>query len=111
MKACVTSQLRRWQRYNKVQQVAEVDVYVYGLQINRAMNIVRLNDIDFTLTQKEFALLKVLAAKCRTNIYKGAIVSPCMATIKLYGYENYSIKGYMNLNKIIVPLHIKYLFM
>ncbi|MEK4427230.1 response regulator transcription factor [Solibacillus sp. FSL K6-1523] len=61
LKARVSSQLRRWQRYNKVQQVTEMDVYAHGLKINWAKNIAELNDIDLTLTQKEFALLKVLA--------------------------------------------------
>ncbi|ATP41987.1 DNA-binding response regulator [Solibacillus sp. R5-41] len=61
LKARVTSQLRRWQRYNKVQQIAEMDVYVQGLKINWATDLVELNDFELALTQKEFALLKVLA--------------------------------------------------
>ncbi|MGE7024214.1 response regulator transcription factor [Solibacillus cecembensis] len=61
LKARVSSQLRRWQRYNKVQQVAEMDVYACGLKINWATDIAELNDTDLTLTQKEFALLKILA--------------------------------------------------
>lgn len=61
LKARVASHLRRWQRYNKVQQITEIDTYTHGLKVNWEMDLVLLGDVELALTQKEFALLKVLA--------------------------------------------------
>ncbi len=61
LKARVTSHLRRWQRYNKTQPVAEMDCYVHGLKIDWIKDIAFLDDTELALTQKEWALLKVLA--------------------------------------------------
>lgn len=61
LKARVRSQLRRWQRYNKVQAVEEVITFMHGLKIDWLKERVYLKDHEINLTQKEFALLKVLA--------------------------------------------------
>ncbi|MEK3763778.1 response regulator transcription factor [Solibacillus sp. FSL K6-4121] len=61
LKARVRSQLRRWQRYNKVQAVDEVITFIHGLKIDWLKERVYLKDHEINLTQKEFALLKVLA--------------------------------------------------
>ncbi|MBD8037784.1 response regulator transcription factor [Solibacillus sp. A46] len=61
LKARVRSQLRRWQRYNKVQAADEVITFMHGLKIDWPKERVYLEDDVINLTQKEFALLKVLA--------------------------------------------------
>ena len=61
LKARVRSQLRRWQRYNKVQAADEVITFMHGLKIDWPKERVYLEDHEINLTQKEFALLKVLA--------------------------------------------------
>ena len=61
LKARVRSQLRRWQRYNKVQAADEVITFTHGLKIDWQKERIYLEDEEINLTQKEFALLKVLA--------------------------------------------------
>ena len=61
LKARVRSQLRQWQRYNKVQAPEEVITFMHGLKIDWPKERVYLEDDEINLTQKEFALLKVLA--------------------------------------------------
>lgn len=61
LKARVRSQLRRWQRYNKVQATDEVITFMHGLKIDWPKERVYLEDDEINLTQKEFNLLKVLA--------------------------------------------------
>lgn len=60
LKARVASQLRRWQRYNKIDEVAEVEIFEHSLTINWTKEIVVLHGEELALTQKELALLKVL---------------------------------------------------
>lgn len=61
LKARVRSQLRRWQRYNKVNDSEKVAVYTQGLKIDWVKEMVYLYDEVINLTQKEFAVLKLLA--------------------------------------------------
>ena len=61
MKARVASHLRRWQRYNKKETDEDSSLFDYGLNINWQKEIVTLKDREIVLTQKEFALLKLLA--------------------------------------------------
>ena len=61
LKARVRSHIRRWQRYNKVPEANDFLQFVHGLKIDLQQERVYLNKIEINLTQKEFALLKVLA--------------------------------------------------
>ena len=60
LKARVRSQLRRWQRYNKVSVSVDLMEYTHGLKMDWQQERVYLNEVEINLTQKEFALLKVL---------------------------------------------------
>ena len=61
LKARVKSHLRRWQRYNKQQVEEEVTQFNHGLKIDWKREQVFLQHTELNLTQKEFALLKLLA--------------------------------------------------
>ena len=61
LKARVKSHLRRWQRYNKQQVEEEVMQFSRGLKIDWQRERVFLHQHELNLTQKEFALLKLLA--------------------------------------------------
>lgn len=60
LKARVRSQLRRWQRYNKIFAADEMVSYEHGLKIDWVKERVYIEEDEVNLTQKEFALLKVL---------------------------------------------------
>ncbi len=61
LKARVASHLRRWRRYNKQDEVEEQTAYANGLIIDWKREIVSINEQEIALTQKEFALVKLLA--------------------------------------------------
>jgi len=61
LKARVASHLRRWKRYTKKEIAEEVTSFAHGLKIDWQKETARLNDQELALTQKEFALLKLLA--------------------------------------------------
>ncbi|EAZ86495.1 DNA-binding response regulator, OmpR family, contains REC and winged-helix (wHTH) domain [Lysinibacillus fusiformis] len=61
LKARVASHLRRWRRYNKQEEVEEQTAYANGLIIDWQREIVSINQQEIALTQKEFALVKLLA--------------------------------------------------
>jgi len=61
LKARVDSHLRRWRRYNKQDVVEEQTAYANGLTIDWQREIVSVNQQEVALTQKEFALVKLLA--------------------------------------------------
>ncbi len=61
LKARVASHLRRWQRYTKKEITEDISSFTQGLKIDWQKESVRLHDEELTLTQKEFALLKLLA--------------------------------------------------
>ena len=61
LKARVKSHLRRWQRYNKQQVAEEVTHFTHHLKIDWKREQVFLHHTELNLTQKEFALLKLLA--------------------------------------------------
>lgn len=61
LKARVRSQLRRWQRYNKVFTTEVMISYVHGLRIDLGKERVYIDGSEVYLTQKEFSLLKVLS--------------------------------------------------
>ncbi|AWE07771.1 DNA-binding response regulator [Lysinibacillus sp. 2017] len=60
LKARVRSQLKRWRRYHKVPEDRVIH-FANGLQIDWQQERVYLKENEINLTQKEFALLKVLA--------------------------------------------------
>jgi len=61
LKARVKSHLRRWQRYNKQQVEEEITQFTHSLKIDWKREQVFLHHTELNLTQKEFALLKLLA--------------------------------------------------
>ena len=61
LKARVRSQLRRWQRYNKVKREKDVLQFTHGLTIDLTKGLIFVQDEKVSLTLKEFALLKLLA--------------------------------------------------
>ncbi|MEG0260410.1 MAG: response regulator transcription factor [Lysinibacillus sp.] len=60
LKARVASHLRRWQRYTKQEMHTETVTYEQGLTIDWRLETVKLAERELSLTQKEFALLKLL---------------------------------------------------
>ncbi|MFA1736311.1 response regulator transcription factor [Lysinibacillus fusiformis] len=61
LKARVASHLRRWRRYNKQDDVEKQTAYANGLIIDWQREIVSVNQQEIALTQKEFALVNLLA--------------------------------------------------
>lgn len=61
LKARVASHLRRWKRYTKKEIAEDVASFAHGLKIDWQKETARLDDQELALTQKEFALLKLLA--------------------------------------------------
>lgn len=61
LKARVASHLRRWKRYNKKEVVEDINTFSHGLKIDWQTETACLHNEELTLTQKEFALLKLLA--------------------------------------------------
>lgn len=61
LKARVASHLRRWRRYHKQEAIEEQTAYANGLTIDWQREIVRVNQQEIALTQKEFALVRLLA--------------------------------------------------
>lgn len=61
LKARVSSHLRRWKRYNKLDEVEDRTAYAFGLMIDWQRAIVSVNQQELALTQKEFALFRLLA--------------------------------------------------
>ncbi len=59
LKARVRSQIRRWQRYNKVTVEQSVLKFTHGLTIDLDKALVYVNEEKLNLTHKEFALLKL----------------------------------------------------
>lgn len=60
LKARVRSHLRRWHRYKQTAPSTKI-CYTHGLTIDWAKDMAFLHNEEISLTQKEFALLKVLA--------------------------------------------------
>lgn len=61
LKARVRSHLKRWRKYQQKSEPEQKALFANGLAIDWAKQIVMLNDQDLQLTQKEFAILKLLA--------------------------------------------------
>lgn len=61
LKARVTSQLRRWRRYQGEEEVSHKDSYVQGLTIDWDKEIVTRSEAEVLLTPKEFEMLKLMA--------------------------------------------------
>ena len=61
LKARVASHLRRWRRYHKQEAIEEQTAYANGLTIDWQREIVWVNKQEIALTQKEFALVRLLA--------------------------------------------------
>ncbi|AVK85545.1 DNA-binding response regulator [Lysinibacillus sp. B2A1] len=61
LKARIASHLRRWKRYNKQEIMGDIITFSHGLKIDWQMETASLLNEELTLTQKEFALLKLLA--------------------------------------------------
>ena len=61
LKARVRSHIKRWRRYQKQDEPVEIQHYAHGLAINLEKKLVTLNNQEIQLTQKEFALLQVMA--------------------------------------------------
>lgn len=60
LKARVASHLRRWQRYKKIEVTEHVATFAFGLAIDWHKELATLENKELALTQKEFALLKLL---------------------------------------------------
>lgn len=61
LKARVASHLRRWRRYHKQDVIEEHTAYANGLTIDWQRQIVCVYQQEIALTQKEFALVRLLA--------------------------------------------------
>ncbi|MFY0518692.1 response regulator transcription factor [Lysinibacillus sp. UGB7] len=73
LKARVASHLRRWQRFNKKQDSEDITSFAYGLIIDWQRETASLDDAELALTQKEFALLKLLAKNPSQTFSKEAL--------------------------------------
>lgn len=61
LKARVRSHLKRWRRYQNQTEPEQKALFTNGLTIDWAKEIVTLHEQELQLTQKEFALLKLMA--------------------------------------------------
>lgn len=61
LKARVRSHLKRWRKYQQKSEPEQKVLFANGLAIDWTKQIVMLNDQELQLTQKEFAILKLLA--------------------------------------------------
>ena len=61
LKARVRSHLKRWRKYQQKSEPEQKALFANGLAIDWTKQIVMLNDQELQLTQKEFAILKLLA--------------------------------------------------
>ena len=61
LKARVRSHLKRWRKYQQKSEPQQKALFANGLAIDWTKQIVMLNDQELQLTQKEFAILKLLA--------------------------------------------------
>ena len=61
LKARVRSHLKRWRKYQQKREPEQKALFANGLAIDWTKQIVMLNDQELQLTQKEFAILKLLA--------------------------------------------------
>ena len=61
LKARVRSHLKRWRKYQQKSEPEQKALFANGLAIDWTKQIVMLNDQELQLTQKEFAILKILA--------------------------------------------------
>ena len=61
LKARVRSHLKRWRKYQQKSEPQQTALFANGLAIDWTKQIVMLNDQELQLTQKEFAILKLLA--------------------------------------------------
>ena len=60
LKARVRSHLKRWRKYQQKSEPEQKALFANGLAIDWTKQIVMLNDQELQLTQKEFAILKLL---------------------------------------------------
>jgi len=61
LKARVRSHLKRWRKYQQKREPEQKALFANGLAIDWTKQIVMLNNQELQLTQKEFAILKLLA--------------------------------------------------
>lgn len=61
LKARVRSHLKRWRRYQNINEPGQKNNFANGLAIDWVKEIVTLHEQEVQLTQKEFALLKLMA--------------------------------------------------
>lgn len=61
LKARVRSHLKRWRKYQQKSEPEQKVLFANGLAIDWTKQIVTLNEQEIQLTQKEFALLKLMA--------------------------------------------------
>lgn len=61
LKARVRSQLKRWRRYNQKSEPQQIAQFTNGLAIDWTKEIVTMHGQEVQLTQKEYAILKLLA--------------------------------------------------
>ena len=61
LKARVRSHLKRWRKYQQKSEPEQKVLFANGLAIDWTKQIVMLHDQELQLTQKEFAILKLLA--------------------------------------------------
>lgn len=73
LKARIASHLRRWKRYNKQEITEEITTFTHGLIIDWHKETAALHDEELALTQKEFALLKLLAKNPSQTFSKEAL--------------------------------------
>jgi len=60
LKARVRSHLRRWRKYQQKSEPEQKALFANGLAIDWTKQMVMVNDQEIQLTQKEFAILKLL---------------------------------------------------
>ena len=61
LKARVRSHLKRWRKYQQKSEPEQKALFANGLAIDWTKQMVMLHDQELQLTQKEFAILKLLA--------------------------------------------------
>lgn len=93
LKARVRAHLKRWRRYNQQSTPTQLAQFAHGLSIDWDKEIVLRDNAEVTLTQKEFALLKLLVQHPMETFTKEALYT--------------HIWQQVNLDQHTVTVHIK----
>lgn len=91
LKARVDAQLRRWQRYKGIEENAPITTYENGLKIHWEYEQVFLFEEEISLTNKEFAVLKLLVEHPRRTFSKEELYEHVWSQLEAEGLHTVTV--------------------